>query len=58
MWLWLIGTVLSVGGVLLARAAFTDEAFLGPVLAWGFVGLGMIGSCMLVYKASTIGILG
>jgi hypothetical protein len=57
MWLWIIGAALTIGGVVLARLGFTDEAFLAPVLGWGFVGLGMIGACILVYKASTVGII-
>ena len=58
MWLWIGGAVLTIGGVLLARHAFTDEAFLAPVLGWAFIGLAMFGACLLVYKAGTAGIVG
>lgn len=57
MWLWIVGAVLTIGGVMLARMAFADEAFLAPALGWGFVGLGAAGAVILVYKASTAGIV-
>ena len=57
MWLWVVGLALAFGGVLLARLAFADQAFLAPVLGWAFVGLGTLGAGILVYKASTAGIL-
>ena len=57
MWLWIVGLVLASGGVLMARMAFADEAFLAQVLGWGFVGLGAVGAVVLVYKASTAGIV-
>ena len=57
MWLWVVGTVLAFGGVLLARMAFADEAFLAQVLGWGFAGLGAVGAVILVYKASTVGVV-
>ena len=57
MWLWVVGTVLAFGGVLLARMAFVDEAFLAQIVGWGFVGLGAVGAVILVYKASTVGIV-
>lgn len=57
MWLWIVGAVLLLGGVPMARLAFADEAFLAPVLGWAFVGLGAAGAAMLVYKASTVGIV-
>ena len=52
-----LGSALTLGGIVLARHAFTDDAFLGPVLAWVFVGVGMLGAMLLVYKASTVGIV-
>ena len=57
MWLWIVGALLTFGGVMLARMAFVDEAFLAQVLGWGFVGLGAAGAVILVYKASTVGIV-
>ena len=58
MWLWITGAVLTLGGIWLARLAFADGAFLAPVFGWLFVGLGILGAALLVYKASTVGILG
>lgn len=57
MWLWVLGAILSVGGVFMARMAFNDEAFLAPVLGWCFVGIAMFGACLLVYRAATVGII-
>jgi hypothetical protein len=57
MWLWVLGTVLTGGGIVLARLAFRDEAFLAPVIGWGFVVVAMIGAALLAYRAATAGIV-
>ncbi|WP_200340132.1 hypothetical protein [Rhodovibrio sodomensis] len=57
MWLWIIGAVMTGGGVVLARLAFRDEAFLAPVLGWAFVGVAMLGAALLAYRAATAGIV-
>ena len=57
MWMWLVGTVLTIGGVWLARLGLsTGEAF-APALGWICMGAAIVGAVMLVYKASTVGIL-
>ena len=57
MWSWILGAVLTVGGVWLARAGLsTGEAF-APALGWLCMGVACAGAILLVYKASTVGIL-
>jgi hypothetical protein len=57
MWLWLLGIGLTVGGVFLARAGLTTGEAFAPALGWLCVVVAMVGACLLVYKASTQGIL-
>ncbi len=57
MWMWMLGAVLTAGGVWLAREGLsTGEAF-APALGWLCMGVGCVGASLLVYKASTVGIL-
>jgi hypothetical protein len=57
MWMWILGVVLTGGGIALARLAFRDEAFLAPVVGWAFVVLAMFGAALLAYRAATAGIV-
>jgi hypothetical protein len=57
MWLWILGIILTAGGIVLAREGLTTGEAFAPALGWLCMVIAMIGACLLVYKATTQGIL-